>query len=103
MYRGRYVHHPEKIRYSGALEKNLLLIAVISSIVISLILLSSNLTGFAITNLTNKTSNMIGGVFFVIGVICCYIWFKKRNKKLTKFNKNIKRVYTKYIGKDILS
>ena len=61
------------------LEKILTSIIGISALTLSLIFLSPTLTGNAIANLTTKTSSIIGGTLFVIGIIGSYFWFKKKN------------------------
>jgi hypothetical protein len=43
-----------------------------------LFFLSSNLTGNVIGNMTNSTSNWIGGVLFLVGIIGAFIYFKNK-------------------------
>ncbi len=59
------------------LEGKLGVIAILS-IVVGIFFLSPNLTGNAISNLTNQTSNIIGGGLFLIGIIGGLMWFKNR-------------------------
>jgi len=40
--------------------------------------LSSNLTGNVIGNMTNSTSNWIGGILFAVGLIGAFVYFKKK-------------------------
>ncbi|MBI2632005.1 hypothetical protein HYW75_03305 [Candidatus Pacearchaeota archaeon] len=48
----------------------------------SLFFVSSNITGNAIANLSQKSSNWIGGVLFFIGIIGAFFYFRtKRSKK----------------------
>ncbi len=44
----------------------------------SLLFLSSNFTGNAISNLTLKTANIIGVVLFLFGLVGAFFYFKKR-------------------------
>ncbi|MEK6935369.1 MAG: hypothetical protein AABW67_01135 [Nanoarchaeota archaeon] len=48
------------------------------SFLASIILFSSNITGFAIANLTPRTSNLIGVMLFIIGLIGTFYYFKKK-------------------------
>lgn len=50
----------------------------ISGILASIFFLSSNITGNVIGNMTHLTSNLIGGILFVIGVAGTFFYFKKR-------------------------
>lgn len=68
----------EKIGKRKNLESKLSSIIVIGSIAISLIFFSSTLTGFTISNLTQQTSNAIGIILFIIGLIGSLYYFKKR-------------------------
>jgi hypothetical protein len=80
IYRGRYIHHPET-KHRKVLGRNMLFTVFITCILLSLIFFSSNLTGFVIMNLTNKTSNIIGVILFFIGVICGYLRLRKKYTK----------------------
>ncbi len=44
----------------------------------SLIFISGNFTGYVIANLTPTSSNWIGGILFLIGLIGAFIYFRKR-------------------------
>ena len=50
----------------------------IVSILAGLIFLSSNITGNVIGNMANSTSNWVGGVLFIIGLIGTFFYFRKR-------------------------
>ena len=50
----------------------------ISGILASIFFLSSNLTGNVISNMTNLTSNLIGGILFIIGIAGAFFYFRKR-------------------------
>ena len=54
--------------------------AVVSAISLlgGLFFLSSNLTGNVIGNMTNLTSNWIGGILFAIGLIGAFFYFKNK-------------------------
>ena len=52
------------------------IIAVVS-IIVALFFLSTNMTGNAVANMTQGTSNILGVVFLVIGLIAGYSWMKK--------------------------
>ncbi|MDP3026877.1 MAG: hypothetical protein Q8N63_04160 [Nanoarchaeota archaeon] len=77
VFRGRYIHSPNKIK---SLEKSFSLLIFIIGLGASLIFLSPNLTSNTIANLTKQTSNLIGGVLFVTGIISGLVWFKKRER-----------------------
>ena len=57
-------------------------IAVATASIIGLLggifFLSSNLTGNVVGNMTNSTSNWIGGILFAIGLVGAFFYFKKR-------------------------
>ena len=63
-----------KLRMGGLVSKFLLIVCFLFGI----FFLSPIITGNTISNLTNQTSNIIGGGLFVIGIIGSYFWFKKR-------------------------
>ncbi|MBT3397945.1 DUF308 domain-containing protein [archaeon] len=67
--------HPKEI----SLEQKLTPILAIGGLIAGIILISPNMTGNAIGNLTNSTSNIIGGALFVAGIVGSFLWFKKRN------------------------
>jgi len=47
---------------------------------IGIFFLSSNITGKAISNLSNTTSSWIGGVLFCVGLVSCFFWVKNKKK-----------------------
>ncbi len=67
----------------GGLEKVLKPMHLISilGLVSGLFLLQTNLTGNAISNLSNTASSWIGGVLILIGVVAGFFWMKNRKKK----------------------
>jgi len=66
----------------GKQNKNLESAAVTSIIGIigGIFFLSPNLTGNVIGNMTNSTSNIIGAVLLVIGLIGSFFWFRSRRR-----------------------
>lgn len=52
------------------------IIISLTSIILSMLFLSPNITGNAVTDLTTQTSNIIAGILFIIGIIVFYL--KKR-------------------------
>ena len=66
-----------KVKHSGLIKK-IFPISFILIFIVGIFFLSPNLTGNAIVNLTNQTSNIIGGALFVIGIVGALMWFKKR-------------------------
>ncbi len=70
----------EELGRKKNLESKLSSIIAVSSIAISLIFLSTNLTGFTISNLTQQTSSIIGIILFIIGLISALYYFKRRKQ-----------------------
>jgi hypothetical protein len=64
------------------LQKNIVALITITFLSVSLFFVSSNLTGFAISNLSNSNVQWIGFGFFVIGLIFAFVYFRK--KKISK-------------------
>lgn len=58
---------------------------------LSLIFLSLNITGNVVANLTQNSSNWIGGILFVVGIIAGFFWLRKRKPKVKKIKQNRKR------------
>ncbi|MFH1521915.1 MAG: hypothetical protein ABIF18_03070 [archaeon] len=65
-------------RNTDSLEKKVMFGFSSVIILFSLFLLSPNLTGNVIGNLSNGSSNLIGGVLFFIGLIGAMFYFKKK-------------------------
>lgn len=55
---------------------------IIVGLVGGIFFLSSNVTGNAISNLSNTTSSWIGGVLILIGVVALGFWIKNRKNKV---------------------
>jgi hypothetical protein len=53
----------------------------VAGVLAGIFFLSPNLTGNAISNMTNSTSNILGSVLLVIGLIGGFFWMKSRKKK----------------------
>jgi len=60
----------------GGLEKKAMGFVGIAGLALSLIFISSNLTGLTIFNFVNRTTNLFGGILFLIGILGSYFWFK---------------------------
>ncbi len=60
----------------GGLEREAGVTSIIM-LIISILFLSSNLTGNVIGSLNQASSNWIGGVLFIIGIIGVFTYFKK--------------------------
>ena len=75
-----YKFDNEKIMFvkQEGLERKLSAITTILGFLASLFFLSSNFTGNVISNLTLKTSNIIGTILFLVGLIGAFFYFKKR-------------------------
>ncbi|MAG78792.1 hypothetical protein CMI40_00245 [Candidatus Pacearchaeota archaeon] len=56
-----------------------LAILAIGSFIVALFFFSVNITGNAIGNLAYNTSNWIGLILFVLGLVLAFFYFKKRN------------------------
>ncbi|MDD5191772.1 MAG: hypothetical protein PHH54_05220 [Candidatus Nanoarchaeia archaeon] len=60
------------------LEQTVSVFIGIGGLLISLLFLSSNFTGFAIANLTQRTSNIIGMILFIVSLIVLFFIMKRR-------------------------
>ena len=63
-----------------AIIRKIFAIIGIGGLVGGLFFLSTNLTGYAVSNLTQVATNIVGGSLFVAGIIGNYLWFRKRLK-----------------------
>lgn len=54
--------------------KSILIVSGSLLLILSMFFLSSDLTGFAIGSLSQKSLNWIGIIFLVLGLIGAYIW-----------------------------
>lgn len=60
-------------------EKKAPLLIISLTLLASIFLSLSNLTGFAIAGLSQKTSRILGAILFVLGILGIYIWFKRKS------------------------
>ena len=60
------------------LEAKVSVAAAILSFLFSIFFLSSSFTGFTVANLTQITSNWIGAILFITGIIASYLYFKAK-------------------------
>lgn len=77
---GRGFVRMKRKQEAGSLEKKVTVIMGLSFIA-SILFLSSNITGFAIANLTQKTLNTIGVILFIIGLIGAFYYFRRKGEK----------------------
>lgn len=65
-------------RKARGLEETVTTIITILSLGVGLFFFSSNITGNAIGNLTQNSTNMIGAVLLVVGLVAGYFWVRKK-------------------------
>ncbi len=70
--------------YSGnkGLENSLTALLIIG-IIGGLFFLFPNITGNVIGNLTQRTSNFVGGILLAVGLVAGFLWIEKNKKKQT--------------------
>jgi hypothetical protein len=61
-------------------ENSLLAMVVVASLSISLFFISSNLTGFAVSNLSYQGAQGIGMGFFLVGLVFAFFYLRNREK-----------------------
>jgi hypoxanthine phosphoribosyltransferase len=80
---GEYILEEEQKEDSqereGGLEKKVLTVSVVS-LIVSAFLLSSNITGNAIADLSTNTTSWVGGVLLVVGLVAGFFWIKSKKK-----------------------
>ena len=69
-----------KNRRGKNLEQKVSSVTSIVGILGSAFFLSSNITGNAISNLTNQTSNFLGAGLLVVGLVAGFFWLKSKKK-----------------------
>jgi hypothetical protein len=69
-----------RIKKRRVLETRLTSILAIVGFVIGIFFLQPNITGNVIANLNSVTTNGIGAVFLLIGVVGTFLYFRKKNK-----------------------
>lgn len=68
----------QRVDAEGNLEKKVLSIVATLGILSGLFFLSSNITGNVVGNLNQTSSNWIGGILFVIGLIGGYFFVRRK-------------------------
>jgi hypothetical protein len=68
------------------LGDKLLLVLAVGSFLCSFIFLSGRITGNTILDASFKTSNLIGALLFIVGVVASFFYFERKNKKDLKLN-----------------
>lgn len=58
--------------------KRISAIIAIVGLIGGLFFLSTNLTGYAVSGLTQVATNIIGGSLFIVGILGSYFWAKNR-------------------------
>jgi len=72
-----------KIPKKKSIERRAIEYAVlsISSLVFALIFASFSLTGYSVLELTQNNSRFIGTIFFILGLVFAFVYFKRRKGK----------------------
>jgi hypothetical protein len=70
----------EAIRKNASLEGKVVFGLLFSSFLCSLIFLSGSITGNTISDLSFKASNIIGSLFFILGVIASFFYSRIKRK-----------------------
>lgn len=68
----------ENVRNYNALEGKVAAFVGIGSLLFSLLFLSQNITGNVILSNNPTTSNWIGGILFLVGIVGAFFWFKTK-------------------------
>jgi len=69
-----------KSSIKNSLEGKVTSIIAISGLTLSLLFFSSSITGNVIGNITNSTSNILGAVFLLVGIVGSFFYFRNREK-----------------------
>ncbi|MBU2576474.1 MAG: methyltransferase domain-containing protein [Nanoarchaeota archaeon] len=64
----------------------------ICSLILSVVFLSRNITGYSIANLTQTSLNFAGIVFFLVGLLCSFIYMKSPYLLLKRDNANLHNI-----------
>lgn len=64
-------------REEGLAAKATAIISIIG-LIGAIFFLSTNITGNAIANVTNSTSNIVGACLLVVGLVCSFFWLRRR-------------------------
>lgn len=62
------------------LEEKVAVMTTIAGLAAGLFILSANITGNAIADLSVKSSSFLGTGLFIIGIVACFIWLRNRKK-----------------------
>jgi hypothetical protein len=68
----------DKNNKSNALEKTVNIVAICAAFLFSIILLSSNITGNAILGASVKSSSIVGGGLFLVGLVASFMYVKRK-------------------------
>lgn len=79
------------VKKENLLEKKVAGIISISGLGVAIFFLSSNITGSAIGSLNQTSSNWIGGILFVVGLIAGFFWLRKRKPEIHKIKTRKRR------------
>jgi hypothetical protein len=63
---------------SNAMRRPIEFSIAVISLIVGIFFLSPNLTGNVIGNITNSTSNIIGAVLLLVGIVGAFFWFRNR-------------------------
>ena len=66
-----------KDKRKETLEDKVTSTIAIASLAISILFMSSSITGNVISSLNQTSSNFMGGVLFLIGIIAAFVYFRK--------------------------
>ncbi len=67
----------EERKTTNPLVKIVSEVVTVIGLIVSMFLLSTNFTGFAVANLDQGSINMIGSVSFIIALIAANFWIKR--------------------------
>lgn len=70
--------HSIEIKKLGGIEKKVLSIMAIGTLITSLFFVSSDLTGFAISNISSDNLQWIGLCFFICGLVFSFLLLRKK-------------------------
>ncbi|MBU2562694.1 MAG: hypothetical protein KKF68_03475 [Nanoarchaeota archaeon] len=69
---------PEEKEGSLETRSRIAAASIIVSFAMAFYLLSTNITGSAVSNLTQTSTNLFGVVLFVLGLVLTYLYFKRK-------------------------
>ncbi|MBU1103870.1 MAG: hypothetical protein KJ600_04910 [Nanoarchaeota archaeon] len=74
-------HRAERKSEDGGLEKGVALVLLILGLAGGIFLLSSNITGYVIANLSQGFSNWLGVILLLVGIVGGFFWVRGRKVK----------------------